>query len=221
MSLVSEALRKARREAAEKRAQQRGVIHTGTIVTQRGSRLGVGLVIGSLIAFAAALGGGAAVWWTISRANPTGPAEELTASPAAAATATPQSASPGGEPNDTEAAMVESVPAPTQAPPDPTPEILTVAATPAPVQPTPESQQEIPAMTEPTEEERVFVVEADLGYATMSLGFLVFRSNDPFAEINGIEVREGESVDGFVVEKIERTKVILRDDQGLLVLKVK
>jgi hypothetical protein len=218
MSLVSEALRKARQEAAEKRAQQRGIIYTGTIVTQRGSRLGFGLVIGSIIAVLAALGGGAAVWWTISRANPSAPSEVLTAevtpAPEPAPATDSQPIGPGGEPSQPEA----PVPTPAQAQPAPAPQAEAVTTMAELIQPTPELQLEDSATTE---RERVFVIEADLGYATLSLGFLVFRSEDSFAEINGIEVREGQTIDGFVVDKIEQTQVTLQDDQGPVVLKVK
>jgi len=68
--------------------------------------------------------------------------------------------------------------------------------------------------------DRVFVLEADLGYATLSLDYIVFRPDDPFAEINGIEVHEGWFVDDFVVDKIERDRVILHDEKGPLVLRV-
>jgi hypothetical protein len=224
MSLVSEALRKARQEAAEKRAQQRGVIYTGTIVTSSsGSRLGLGLVIGSIIAAVAALGGGAAVWWTISRTDPTAQSEESPTGPtpaAESAVAALPAPPPASEPIREPETVPEAVPSPAQASPAPQPELVAVA-TPAPIQPTPAPQLDDTAASEKVEPVRVYVVEADLGYARLSLGFLVFRSEDPFAEINGTEVREGQSIDGFVVEKIERTQVTLRDDQGPLVLKVK
>ncbi len=67
---------------------------------------------------------------------------------------------------------------------------------------------------------RVFVMEAELGYASLSLGFIVARSTNAFAEINGTEVRIGSRIEGFVVEAIEADRVILRDDKGLLILRV-
>ncbi len=36
-----------------------------------------------------------------------------------------------------------------------------------------------------TSGERVFVMDAELGYASLSLGYIVFRPIRPFAEING------------------------------------
>ncbi len=46
------------------------------------------------------------------------------------------------------------------------------------------------------------------------------RSSNPFAEINGTEVWIGSEIEGFVVEAIEADRVILRDDKGLLILRV-
>jgi hypothetical protein len=68
--------------------------------------------------------------------------------------------------------------------------------------------------------ERVFVLDADVGYATLNLGFIVARSTNPFAEINGTEVRVGSEIEGFTVEAIEADQVILRDDNGTLILRV-
>jgi hypothetical protein len=69
-------------------------------------------------------------------------------------------------------------------------------------------------------DERVFLVDADLGYATLTVDYIVYRPDDPFAEINGLEVHEGSHVAGFVVEKIERDLVRLRDDKGPLIIRV-
>ena len=68
--------------------------------------------------------------------------------------------------------------------------------------------------------ERVFVMEAELGGVSLSLGFIVARSTNPFAEINGSEVWIGSEIEGFVVEAIEADRVVLRDDKGLLILRV-
>ena len=68
--------------------------------------------------------------------------------------------------------------------------------------------------------ERVFEIEAELGYASLNLGYIIARSENPFAEINGVDVFVGSEIEGFVVEAIETDRVILRDDKGPLVLKV-
>ena len=67
---------------------------------------------------------------------------------------------------------------------------------------------------------RVFVMDADLGYTTLSLGYIVFRPVRPFAEINGVDIYEGSEIAGFKVEKIEIDRVVLRDDRGPLELRV-
>ena len=71
-----------------------------------------------------------------------------------------------------------------------------------------------------TSEPREYVAEADLGYTTLSLDYIVFRPVDPFAEINGFDVRVGSTIEGFKVEEITADSVRLRDARGLLVLRV-
>ncbi len=70
-----------------------------------------------------------------------------------------------------------------------------------------------------TSANREFVAEADLGYTSLSLDYIVFRPVDPFAQINGFDVRVGSSVEGFVVEEITADSVRLRDGKGTLVLR--
>ena len=63
-------------------------------------------------------------------------------------------------------------------------------------------------------------MDADLGYASLSLGYIVFRPVRPFAEINGVDIYEGSEIAGFKVEKIEIDRVVLRDARGPLELRV-
>ena len=58
------------------------------------------------------------------------------------------------------------------------------------------------------------------GYASLSLGYIVFRPVRPFAEINGVDIYEGSEIAGFKVEKIEVDRVVLRDSRGPLELRV-
>jgi len=94
------------------------------------------------------------------------------------------------------------------------------AATPPPTEPSSGHDGTIPSPGSAAGGDRVFVLEAELGYATLSLDYIVFRPEDPFAEINGIEVHEGWFVDDFVVDKIERDRVVLHDEKGPLTLRV-
>jgi hypothetical protein len=68
--------------------------------------------------------------------------------------------------------------------------------------------------------ERIFIMEAEIDGVVLSLGYIVARSTNPFAEINGSDVYVGSEIEGFVVEAIEADRVVLRDDKGPLVLRV-
>ena len=63
-------------------------------------------------------------------------------------------------------------------------------------------------------------MEAELGDVVLSLGYIVARTTNPFAEINGVDVYVGSEIEGFVVEAIEADRVVLRDDKGPLTLRV-
>jgi hypothetical protein len=76
-------------------------------------------------------------------------------------------------------------------------------------------------LAQPDAGERVFVLDADLGDVTLSLGYIVFKPSDPFAEINGREVRQGSLVEGYRVEEIERDRVRLRQGERTVVLRVR
>jgi hypothetical protein len=82
------------------------------------------------------------------------------------------------------------------------------------------TRSDTPTPAIPVSDDRVFIMDADLGYASLSLGYIVYRPIRPFAEINGNDVYEGSEVEGFLVEKIEVDRVVLRDDRGPLVLRV-
>ena len=66
----------------------------------------------------------------------------------------------------------------------------------------------------------MFHVEADVGYASLVVDYIVDRPSDPFARINGRDVRVGGTVEGFTVEEITSTEVRLRDERGTVILKV-
>ena len=159
----------------------------------------------AVVAVMAGLAGAAVTWWAVGqRERPVAAvAPMLTPSPAPTVEA-PQSEAPAVVPVESaeETAVVVVT--------TPTPSALHVAAD---LEPTPEPTQR-------KQTDRVFDLDADLGYATLSLGYIVARSVNPFAEINGIEVSVGSEVEGFRVEKIEADRVVLRDEKGELVLRV-
>ncbi len=142
----------------------------------------------------AGLAGAAVAWWAIGQRE----------KPVAAVVPMP---TPSPAPIVEETAVVVAV-TPTAVPP-------TIEITPEPaLESTPQKQ------TVKATGNRVFDLDADLGYATLSLGFIVARPVNPFAEINGIEVSIGSEVEGFRVEKIEADRIVLRDEKGELVLRV-
>jgi hypothetical protein len=245
MSLISEALRKARQEAADRGDQDRGHGPPPTIIRLRpSSPLGFGLVVGASIALAAALVGAGAVWWALrapvesvatdAPGEGEQPASTDSAPLEAAVVVAPEdegSADPVAA-SGTAATTARSDPAPAAAPnPNVAEDSLSAEhGTPSESEQGRGQSQDLPirdgAQTSVMpaagqDQERVFIVEADLGYAFLSLDFIVFRSEDPFAEINGTEVHEGSWLDGFTVEEIERDRVLLRDARGPLVLRVR
>ena len=66
MSLVSEALRKARQDAAEKGAKQRGMVFRTTVVLgSEGAGARLGWIVAGIVA-ASALAGAGVAWWVLT-----------------------------------------------------------------------------------------------------------------------------------------------------------
>ena len=64
MSLIGDALRKTRQEAAARETEAKGVLFSAKIANPPArSHLGLGLALGAVIAVAATVAGGGAVWW--------------------------------------------------------------------------------------------------------------------------------------------------------------
>lgn len=80
MSLIGDALRKTRQEAAERDGDRKGVLFSAKIADRPArSGLGLGLVLGALIAVIATVGGGLAVWWALGGGRPQEPQTSETA----------------------------------------------------------------------------------------------------------------------------------------------
>ena len=211
MSLINDALRKARQAAAEHEAQQPDTaFRAPKAYPSRSAPRRSGVVVLASVAVMAGLAGAAVAWWAIGqREQPVAAVVPMpTPSPTPAVEA-PQAGSPAVVPFESveETAVVVVA--------TPTPSTPQVATTQEPeLVPTPQER------TGETSGDRVFVLDADLGYATLSLGYIVARPVNPFAEINGVEVSVGSEVEGFRVEKIEADRVVLRDGKGELVLRV-
>ena len=223
MSLINEALRKARQAAAE-HDDQRSAGRAPQAYPSRGPRKGTGPAAVALVAVLAGLAGAAGVWWIVG--------------------AGAVDSDPGGGPTLHQPATAESssTPIENQTQPEPAPETPqppmstdpAIEPMPSPQSRNPVSESDVPevdkdptaiprAAAKPvitTSGTRVFVMDAELGYASLSLGYIVFRPVRPFAEINGVDIYEGSEIAGFKVEKIEVDRVVLRDDRGPLELRV-
>jgi hypothetical protein len=251
MSLIHDALRKARQETGDD--ESRGVVYARGLTGRRGRHgVGSGILLGVLLAVI--VGGlvGGAIWLRLDhRSRPdlasAGGAGETAASnrlPGSAGRSSGTDTAAAPDPA-TESPRQQPVAAQSASPPEkgrvqPTPPPIheqrstaepapgeTATARPAPdaasvrpPHPIPTKAPPTPVTEAPGAGERVYDVEADLGYATLTLDYIVYRPTDPFAQINGVDVRVGGTVEGFTLEEIGRTSVRLRDDRGALVLRV-
>lgn len=223
MSLVSEALRKARREAAVEEAVRQGRVVPAHLLEPSRRRRGLGRLIAVLALVAVAgMAGALTAWWLRGRTE--SPPSATASSPAEAPT-------PSVEPL---AAPVRSGSLPSRAEPTPLPAPALEAAQ--------ERSETTPAMTQVpvdrarTEEtppkdggaatvqggrDRVFVIDADLGRVKLHLDFIVHKPSAPFAGINGAQVVPGSMVEGLLVEEIGQDFVRLRDTRGAVTLRVR
>jgi len=216
MSLVGDALRKARQHGAAGRPPG-AVVPPSLVLPPRRYRSGIGLAPLLLIAVAAGLGGAAGVWWAVGRQRP---------SPAAAPAATPAAdgqaaASPAAAPAATALPRPAAAAGPaTQAPALDTPETAAAAAALAAAPPaTPHAEPEPDWTGE--RRTRDVLIDADLGYAKLHLDYLVYRRGSPFGRVNGKDVIVGSIVDGFTVEEITADYIKLSDRRNTVILRVR
>jgi len=242
VSLINDALRKARQAASEHDGLRAGA-RAPRAYPGRGARRGAGIGAVTLVALAAALAGAAGAWWWATGrdgAAPLRPAGADGGQPAPAGSGGPAG---GGEIPATAPAQLEG-PA-TESPAGATglsPQQPTGRALGSTIDPASDSRRaEVDAQSEPKQLPaaahaavgpsgassgppppggRVFMLDAELGGTTLSLGYIVFRPVRPFAEINGVDVYEGSEIEGFTVERIEADRVVLRDADGPLELRV-
>jgi len=166
----------------------------------------------ALIAVAAGVVGAAAGWWFLGGHETASPDPAMVEGPSL------EAETPLATPVVVPTPFDDRVPAaPQEAPP---------LQEPAPVeveQPIIESAPSVAVAEESATDSdgsRVFVMEAKIGGVSLSLGYIVARTTNPFAEINGTDVWIGSEIEGFVVEAIEADRVVLRDDKGPLILRV-
>jgi hypothetical protein len=213
MSLINEALRKARKESGADDGVRLSVSTSAHGPARNGA--GTTLVLGAVIAAIAAIGGAGAVWWLLAdRQLLTNPStnteisdvvEEVTiANDAPLAVHDRKTGMP--EKTDSEENPLET----TIVPSTDDPKVSAEAANEA--RPTPIT---------PAKNIRDFFAEADLKDTKLKLDYIVFRANDPYAEINETEVHVGHHIEGFVVEEITRDLVRLSDKNGSLILRAR
>ncbi len=255
MSLVSEALKKAEREAAARDARDKGqpAPFEAPLQPYRSPR-----TRRALHPALAALAGGAlivalaAVWWAGARhvearpALPEGPPR-----PAAAALPGATSASPAAELENRPAPPLPGAAAPpaaqfqtAQSPAEPvTREAVAALQPPAPLpratapppgesSPAPARPQAAAAVpgatvaTAPTAARSFgpgdYLLRADLPDGSrLELGGIVYSETSPFAFLNGRLVGVGEFVEGRRIDRIERDRVLLSGETGVLTLRLK
>jgi hypothetical protein len=243
MSLVSDALRKARAEAAEREGRGRGIPRALALPPKRW-RSGPGLVLLLVIVVVAAVGGASVAWWALGRRTPapattTGgvaPAGPARTSPNAQATTLPSpppaSAAPPPAARPAPAAVGESAaPAATATA---VPAIAGASAHAPPPAPAtsgratetgdegrPRARASNVGEPKTSQGERSFIIDADLGYVKLHLDYIVYRPGSPFASINGGQVMVGSLIEGFNVEEITDDFVRLHDTHGTVVLRVR
>lgn len=230
MSLVSEALRKARQEAAAREAVRRtGVAAPGLVAPPARRGLALHPLLLAALVLAAGLAGALGAWLVLGR----GPEATGTGHPAGAPGSVPTPALPARE---VRAGLVVAADPGPPSPPTvthaPTSSRATpVAATHVPVasslvagrpgEPPPAPPAGAAPAAPAGAADRTFVLDADLGRVKLHLDFVVYKPSAPFAAINGIQVVPGSIVEGLVVEEIGRGFVRLRDGQGTVTLKAR
>ncbi|KDA53172.1 hypothetical protein EG19_07290 [Thermoanaerobaculum aquaticum] len=211
MSLVSEALRKARAQQLRQAAEGGQLPPAVAPAPPRKRALSFLLVVSLLSGLAGA--SLVAIFWSHGPASP---------KPHLA----PASPLPSPQPAP---AIAAAVPVPTPAPlqnplpsSSPSPEAPPSQEAPVPNQvQLPSVPQPVPPPTAKPAISQEFAVQAKLPDRVLTLDFLVYGPTRSFARINGQEVVEGSTVAGFVVEKILEDRVILRQGQETVVLKTR
>jgi len=203
MSLINDALRKARKDAAEQTGAAR---KRGPSPRNRSFPfLGV-----FLIACLAAGLGGILSWFLFSKIEPvTVSAREHDGFRSGKGTPTPMNPDPADLPQALPPAV--SSPTPTEIPKDEQPSHSpTRESSPLPLSsPTP-----LPSATGMIGK-NIFSASATIEGHRIELDYLVFREEHPFAQINGITIEEGAAIEGFLLKKVEKDRILLKKGDTL------
>jgi hypothetical protein len=244
VSLVSEALKKAQNEAAQREAREKGLpAPLLSAHPYRAPRGGPRAAVWGLAAATVLLLATAGYLWLSSTRkderhpmkgeNGTAAAPETASAPASAAPAQPAQATagtaPAERPPESPAAASSSAPPPEPASPtagaaetNPSTSSPEASGSPAEAVTSPGPRAKAPSsapQARPGGEERTFVRVAELGDgAKIHLGGIAWSQTAPLAYVNGRLVGVGEAVAGLTVERIERDRVVLAGDRGRIVL---
>ena len=248
MSLVSEALKKAEREAAAREAREKGQPAPFEVPLQpyrsrlRATRGGARGWLFVALGGAATIGLLAVLWWSRpqeaparqERLAPSGPvatshqpraSEGLSSptAPAAAGLTAAASAQAAAPPSASE-------PAATPLPTPPLPKTTLTAPQPQPSasEPAlPKAAAAAAARSSPAAESTViapgdYLRRVDFPDGSkLELGGIVYSETSPFAYLNGRLVGVGEFVEGRRIDRIERDRVHLSGDAGAITLRLK
>ena len=221
MSLIDEALRRARQEAARQDAAKRDEAYRHVPVlppmaTRRRSGISPALIGASVVLLVVA---GVALGVYLGRGSSPEPQPQV-------AEAAPVAPAPAPEPpSQRPVAVVEETPEP-EPTPEPTPAPTPVPTPPPPPEPVPTPEPAAPAPTpapppppEPTPaptpapEVRTYVREVPLpDGGSLRLNGIAFSAAQPVALINDKVLAKGESYQGFLVTDIQANLVELRND---------
>jgi hypothetical protein len=224
VSLISEALRKARQDEARKDTKVRGVVPS-TLLGRR-PRSGAWLALALMVVLAAAIGGAAAAWWLLGGRGAAKAVRSESGTPAAPA-ATPAPSPTPALANEAEKRVTQRA-ADASAPASLPHEQRPAAARPTGQVASPTSEQRAPGAPSPGSlekpaadgtHERVYVLDANLGHVKLHLDYIVYRPSAPFASINDQQVRIGSIIEGFEVTEISPDLVKLHGARGTVVLR--
>ena len=228
MSLINEALKRARVEAARRDAAAKGVPPEALPVyvppRRRSWRAPVAGFAAGLAVVAAALG----VFWMVRRpvpaeAAPATQANVAPSAPAATASAVPLSAAPASAAPPAAASPPPPPPPPAAVPPPAAPSPEPVAE--PPPAPPPPALPPPPAPPSPAvgaaDGVPIYMREASLAGTAVKVDFIVWSESRPFAQINGQLLSAGQSVDGYMLLRVERERVELEGGGQRFWLRVK
>ena len=250
MSLVSDALKKAEREAAAREARKAGLpVPLETPMqpyrARRGQRRG-GAWIGVLVAVGVALlvafgffstptpspGKAADKGATPGTSAPSSPTPALSASRSSGAAAAETPSERPTPPSDREATSAEAsrpspATAPSERPASPSEREATNAeASPTSPQTAPNDRPAPPSESEPrapsTAKQKEYVRRVDFPDGSkLELGGIAYSETAPFAYMNGRLLKIGEAIAGYTWVAVERDRVVVRGVAGELTLRLK